>query len=110
MAQKVTVCVQDDLDGSPATETVRFGLAGSEYEIDLSAKNARKFRQQLNPYLQHARRARKATARLRTRDAASRKRTSGIRAWARDHGMAISERGRIPANVIEQYEAAAKKR
>lgn len=108
MAQKVTVSVQDDLDGSPAAETVRFGLAGSEYEIDLSAKNARKFRQQLNPYLQHARRSRKA--RSGVRDSASRKRTSGIRAWARDHGMEISERGRIPANVIEKYEAASRKR
>jgi len=40
MAQKVTVELEDDLDGSPADETVRFGLDGTEYEIDLSEKNA----------------------------------------------------------------------
>jgi nucleoid-associated protein Lsr2 len=41
MAQKVTVALEDDLDGGPADESVRFGLGGAEYEIDLSKKNAR---------------------------------------------------------------------
>jgi hypothetical protein len=106
MAQKVSVSLQDDLDGSPATETVRFALAGSEYEIDLNEKHARAFRQQLNPFVKHARRAGKA--RPASRSAASRARTSRIRAWARDHGMNISDRGRIPANVVKQYQASAK--
>jgi hypothetical protein len=107
MAQKVTVSLQDDLDGSPAAETVRFAIAGSEFEIDLSERNARTFRQQINPFLEHARRAgRSAKARSESRGAASRARTSRIRAWARDHGMTINDRGRIPANVIERYEAA----
>jgi hypothetical protein len=44
MAQKVTVTLEDDLDGGPAAETVRFGLDGAEYEIDLSKKNAAAFR------------------------------------------------------------------
>ena len=57
MAQKVTVELEDDLDGGPADETVRFGFDGSDYEIDLSKKNAARFRSQLEPYIEHARKA-----------------------------------------------------
>ena len=111
MAQKVTVSLQDDLDGGPAAETVRFALAGSEFEIDLNEKNARKFRQQITPFLEHARRAGKiGGARSASRGAASRARTSRIRAWARDHDMTINDRGRIPADVIARYEAATRDR
>jgi hypothetical protein len=109
MTQKVTISLRDDLDGSPAAETVRFALAGSEYEIDLSEKNARAFRAEINPFLKHARPARKARP-AANRGAASRARTSRIRAWARDRGMSINERGRLPLIVIEQYQATAKAR
>ncbi len=57
MAQKVTVALEDDLDGGPAEETVRFGLDGTDYEIDLSAKNARAFRKKLAPFIEHPRKA-----------------------------------------------------
>ena len=57
MAQKITVALEDDIDGGPADETVRFGLGGSEYEIDLSTKNAAAFRRQLAPFIEHARKA-----------------------------------------------------
>lgn len=111
MAQKKTVSFEDDLDGGPAAETVRFALSGSEFEIDLSEKNARTFRQQINPFLEHARRAGGITrARPASRGAASRRRTAAIRAWARDHGLTINERGRIPDSIIEQYQAATKGR
>ena len=62
MAQKVTVELEDDLDGGPADETVRFGVDGSEYEIDLSKNNAAAFRRKLAPFLEHARKAGEATA------------------------------------------------
>ena len=99
MAQKVTIALEDDLDGGPADETVRFGLGGAEYEIDLSAKNAAALRKRLAPFIEHARKA--------GRTAASRQRSGDIRAWAKEHGIAVSERGRIPASVVEQYRAAA---
>jgi hypothetical protein len=57
MAQKVTVALEDDLDGGPADETVRLGFDGAEHEIDLSAKNARAFCKLLQPYVKHARKA-----------------------------------------------------
>ena len=62
MAQKITVELEDDLDGGPADETVRFGVDGSEYEIDLSKKNAAAFRRKLAPFIDHARKAGTRTA------------------------------------------------
>ena len=106
MATKITVTLEDDLDGGPADETVRFGFGGATYEIDLSKKNARAFRKQLAPYLDHARKAGPAERRRPGRAAASRQRGSDIRAWAKDHGIPVSARGRIPASVVEQYQAA----
>ena len=106
MAQKVTVELEDDLDGGPADETVRFGVDGSEYEIDLSKKTAAAFRRKLAPFLEHARKAGRGQRRRPGRTAASRDRSGGIRAWAKGQGIAVSERGRIPASVVEQYEAA----
>ncbi len=108
MAQKVTVVLEDDLDGGLADETVRFGLDGAEYEIDLSKKNAAAFRRRLAPFVEHARKAGRGQRRRPGRTAPSRDRSGGIRAWAKDQGIAVSDRGRIPASVVEQYEAATK--
>jgi nucleoid-associated protein Lsr2 len=109
MAQKVTVALEDDLDGGPAAETVRFGFGGADYEIDLSKKNAATFRKQLAPFIEHARKAGRAQSRRPVRTAASRQRSGDIRAWAKGQGIAVSERGRIPASVVEQYQAATGK-
>ena len=106
MAQKVTVELEDDLTGGPAEQTVRFAFDGADYEIDLSAKNATAFGKQLAPYLEHARKAGRAPSRRAGRTAAGRQRSGDIRAWAKHHGIAVSERGRIPASVMEQYQAA----
>jgi nucleoid-associated protein Lsr2 len=95
---------------APADETVRFGFGGTDYEIDLSAKNARAFCQKLTPFIEHARTAGRGPARRTPRTSAGRQRSGEVRAWAKDHGLAVGERGRIPASVIEQYQAAAKGR
>ena len=92
MAQKITVALEDDIDGGPADETVRFGLGGTDYEIDLSKKNANAFRRQLAPFIERARRAGRGPRRRPGRTASSRERT-------------VSDRGRIPASVAEQYDA-----
>jgi hypothetical protein len=72
MAQKVSVVREDDLDGSPADETVRFGFSGTEYEIDLTQKNAAAFRKQLAPFIEHARKAGRGQSRRTARTAAGR--------------------------------------
>jgi hypothetical protein len=89
---------------------VRFGVDGTEYEIDLSSKNAAAFRRKLAPFIDHARRAGRGQRRRPGRTASSRERSGDIRAWAQDQGIAVSGRGRIPASVVEQYQAATKRR
>jgi len=106
MAQKVQVLLVDDLDGSEATETVTFGLDGSSYEIDLSSGNAGKLRKELAHYVEHARKASAPARRRRTRTGPGRERSAQIRQWAKQRGYKVNERGRIPANIVAEYEAA----
>ncbi len=106
MARTVTVELEDDLDRGPADETVQFGFDGTDYEIDLSEKNARDFRTQLAPFVEHARKSGRGPTRRAPRTAAVRHRGGDVRAWAKDHGIPVSDRGRIPASVMEQYLAA----
>jgi hypothetical protein len=106
MATKITVTLEDDLDGGPAVETVRFAVGGAEYEIDLSKKNAAAFRRQLAPFIEHARRAGRGPRRRAGRAAAGRERGAAIRAWANEQRIPVSARGRIPAGVVARYDAA----
>lgn len=110
MAQKVTVSLVDDLDGGTAEETVEFGLDGISYEIDLSNKNASKLRDALANYVAHSRRAggrRRGGARPGGRGggraSVDREQNAAIREWARKRGMKVSERGRIPSEVLDAY-------
>jgi hypothetical protein len=105
MAQRVTVELEDDLDGGPAVETVRFGFDKTQYEIDLSEKNAAALRRRIAPYLEHARKTGAGSRRRPALTAAGRQVSGGIRAWAKEQGIPVSERGRIPAGVVAQYEA-----
>jgi hypothetical protein len=104
MAQKITVVLEDDLDGGPADETVHFRVGTAGYEIDLSTRNAATFRQQLAPFIGHARKVGRAPRR-RGQGVSVRERSGTIRAWARDQGIAVSDRGRIPASVVQRYES-----
>ena len=110
MAQKISVALEDDLDGGPANETIRFGFGGADYEIDLSTKNAKAFRKQLSVFIEHARKTGRGQSRRPARTASARQRSGDIRAWAKDAGITVSERGRIPASVVEQYEQATGRR
>lgn len=111
MAQKVTVSLIDDLDGDKAEETVEFGLDGKNYEIDLSSSNASKLRDALADFVASARRpggrrrsgGAGAVAAAARRPAVDREQNQAIRDWARKRGMKVSDRGRIPADVLESY-------
>jgi hypothetical protein len=93
VATKINVVLEDDLDGGPADETVRFGLDGVEYEIDLSRQNARAFRREFASFLIHARRAEGGRRRRPARSSPGRRRSADIRAWAKDAGIGVSDRG-----------------
>jgi Lsr2 len=112
MAQKVQVLLVDDLDGGEATETVSFALDGSSYEIDLSKKNADVLRDAFAKYVGAARKAGRSggsgsgrsSSRGRGGSAAmDRDQAAAIRSWAKKQGLKVSDRGRIPASIIEQY-------
>jgi len=111
MAQKVTVLLVDDIDGGSADETVSFSLDGVSYEIDLSTKNAKTFRDALAQYVGQARRvggrsSGGRSARSTRRGRGGDNRTAEIREWARKNGHKVNERGRIPAAVVEAYDKA----
>ena len=106
MATKITIALEDDLEGGPADETVRFAVGGTQFEIDLSKKHAAAFRKQLAPFVEHARKA--GRGQRRPRITSIRQRSGDIRAWAKEQGIAVSGRGRIPASVVEQYEATTR--
>ncbi len=105
MAQKVQVVLIDDIDGGPADETVRFALDGTSYEIDLSAANAVRLRNSVAEFVGHARKAPGRASTRRPRSAGGGK-SAEIRAWARERGIAVNERGRIPADLAAKFEAA----
>lgn len=115
MVQKVNVELVDDMDGSKAESTIEFGLDGVHYAIDLSTDNAAQLRDSFATYLAHAhrtggrkRRGGKAQvpSAAATSTTADRKRNQAIREWAREQGMEVSDRGRIPAEIVEAYDKA----
>jgi Lsr2 len=88
---------------------VRFGLGSAQYEIDLNKKNARAFRKHLAPFVEHARKAGPGPRRRPVQTASSRQRSGDIRAWAKATGRPVSARGRIPASVVDQYQATTQR-
>lgn len=126
MAQKVVVELVDDLDGTTSDNisTVTFGLDGAGYEIDLTADNAERLHDALADFVAAARRTggRRATSRRkRTKEAtattattvtalpsstSNREQTRAIRYWAQKNGYELGDRGRIPTNIVEAFDAA----
>jgi hypothetical protein len=107
MAQKVNVILVDDMNGEKADETVGFGLDGTGYEIDLNLKNSQALRDLLKPYIEKGRKVTSAARRApRARTASDEERNKRVRAWAKEQGFKISERGRVSAEIAAKYEAA----
>ena len=108
MVQRLITERFDDLDGSPAVETVRFGYAGRDYEIDLNEEHAAALDEALAAYVEHARRADGVKPR-RARPAEERRSPEELRAirrWAREQGLQVSDRGRIAAEIVAKYDEA----
>ncbi|MDT7745384.1 MAG: hypothetical protein QOE59_4462 [Actinomycetota bacterium] len=133
MAQKTVVSFIDDLDGeSEAEGTVPFSLDGVDYEIDLTEENAEDLREIFAPYIAAARRTggRRASGGGRSRSgsssssassssrsgsgsgsgiaARSRQALKEIRAWAKENGWTVSDRGRLPNNIVQAYDTRGK--
>jgi Lsr2 len=115
MARRIVHQLVDDIDGTLLEvgdgETVLFSVDGVAYEIDLTDENAAALREAFAPYVSAARsisatRGSTASAGQRPRRRSGQQDYSAIRAWAKDNGFQVSERGRIPASVTEAYDAA----
>ncbi|HIV58684.1 MAG TPA: Lsr2 family protein [Candidatus Stackebrandtia faecavium] len=115
MAQRVQVILVDDLDGGQADESVKFGLDGFAYEIDLSHEHAGTLREALADYVSVARRIGRYTTSAkggaptssRVRTPIDREQNKAIREWAAREGKKVSDRGRIPQHIIDEYHAGA---
>lgn len=107
MATRTVIELIDDLDGSEASETVRFGLDGTDYEIDLATRNAEELRGALTRFVEAARR--QSTTRRSTgaaKPAGSGVDTKAVRRWAAENGVQVNTRGRIADDVVQRYLAS----
>ncbi|MCW2826674.1 MAG: hypothetical protein JWQ67_290 [Marmoricola sp.] len=110
MAKTTIVQVSDDLDGSANASEVRFAFKGTEYTIDLSSKNRKAFEKALRPYIEAGTRVsgrRPDTSRSARpkRAGASSVDLAAVRAWAKENGHQVSDRGRLPKAVLDAYAA-----
>jgi hypothetical protein len=106
MAQQIQTLFIDDIDGGEAAGTVRFALDGVEYEIDLSIEHTDELHTAVGKYIDHARKVGGTRRGTRGRRGASAIDTHKVREWAKEQGIEIKERGRIPANIVAQYREA----
>lgn len=118
MAQQTSINLIDDLTGGQAAETVQFALDGSSFEIDLNKKNAAALRKALGDFVANARKATPAKSGGKTKKVATVVTPSGeskadraaylsaVRTWAHDNGLRVGDRGRIPQDILSQFEAA----
>jgi len=109
VGQKIQSLLIDDLDCSAADGTVRFGLDGTEYEIDLNEEHAKHLRDALARYVSAARRSNGAArrpARTGRRTSASGLKTTEVREWAKAQGIEVKDRGRVPAELVVKFKAA----
>ncbi|HEU5416271.1 MAG TPA: Lsr2 family protein [Streptosporangiaceae bacterium] len=105
MAQRVEILFIDDIDGTPAAETIRFGIAGVDYEIDLSAEHAKEFREAMAPFVAGARRGTAGPRQARSTRAGGPS-PAAVRQWAKSAGIEVSDRGRVPDDLIARFQAA----
>jgi Lsr2 len=106
MAQQIQTLFIDDIDGGDAAGTVRFALDGVEYEIDLSVEHTDELHTTLGKYVDHARKVGGARRGARGRRGAGAIDTHKVREWAKERGIGIKDRGRVPANILAQYREA----
>jgi len=112
MAQKIQTLFIDDLDGSEADGTVRFGLDGTDYEIDLNAEHAQELRDALARYVTAARRAGSSARRpahIGRKAPANGLNTTEVREWAKTQGIDVKDRGRVPAELVVKFKTATGK-
>jgi hypothetical protein len=115
MAQVFQVLLVCDLhdDGTAGTETVNFSVDGTAYEVDVCESHGAKLREAFAPFVANGRKVSRSSGSGSGRRRRSRHTSSGfdpaaVREWARTNNVKVSERGRISAEVLDQFNAAKK--
>ena len=103
---KKIVEIVDDFYGTPADQTVRFAFNGASYEIDLSREHFEEFAEAIQPYIKAGRKVGSTRRRGNAGNPTQRLENAKIRAWAKEEGLELSDRGRIPAPIVEAYHKA----
>lgn len=107
MAKETIIRITDDIDGSEAVESIRFAFRGTDYDIDLNAKNVAAIEKSFEKWIQHGQ---KSDPGIRTRQRRSsvknKDQTAAVREWAKANGYQVSDRGRIAAEVRAAYDAS----
>jgi len=115
MAQKTQVILTDDLDGSEATQTVTFAFQGTSYEIDLNDEHASSIEESFAEWISNARKTAggRSSSSSSSRSNSSRASSTAkrgdldaVRAWARDNGHTVSDRGRVSKNILDAFDAS----
>lgn len=112
MAQRTRVELVDDLDGTEIADgkgqTISFAFQNVTYEVDLTDTNAAKLESALKPYMDAGRRISGGRGRPRgSRNSSTRDfDIQALRAWAKQAGVDVPKRGRIPQATVDQYHAA----
>jgi hypothetical protein len=106
VAQRTQIVFTDDLDGGPADTTVSFAVDGVGYEIDLSNAHAAELRAAFEPFLEHARKVPASRRPARTAARPAGPNPAAVREWAKNEGIQVSDRGRVPAELVVKFRAA----
>ncbi|MBT2597224.1 Lsr2 family protein [Arthrobacter sp. ISL-72] len=106
MATQRITSLEDDIDGSEAKETVTFAVDGVSYEIDLNDSHAAEIRAALRPYIEAGRKTSTGRGRARAERSKAHHSIAHVRAWAKERGMPVSDRGRVQADIVRKYETA----
>lgn len=104
--RKTQIILIDDVDGSPADRTIQFSLNGSAFEIDLSEANAQRLEKAMAPFVEKASKVTRAASKGKRPAAGGRSFSQSVRLWAKEQGITVPDRGRVPNEVIDQYNAA----
>ncbi|TRY19431.1 Lsr2 family protein [Tessaracoccus rhinocerotis] len=106
MMRKTQVILIDDLDGSSADRTIQFSLNGSAFEIDLSEANAQRLEKAMAPFIDKASKVTRGARKGQRPAVEGRSFSQAVRLWAKEQGITVPDRGRVPNGVIDQYNAA----
>ncbi|MFG2586134.1 histone-like nucleoid-structuring protein Lsr2 [Streptomyces malaysiensis] len=108
MAQKIVTVYSDDLTGAESDEvsTHRFSLNGVNYEIDLIPENYDKLDAALRPFMETGRKLGRTKESGHRRGTADGPRADEVRAWARENGYEVNDRGRVPQEIQDAFAAS----